>query len=78
VHHIVDPRSPQDPIHARLERDPCDVVVFGHTHKPFHQKIGRTLFFNPGYAGRPRFNLERTAAIFHREGNDLQMEMLVL
>lgn len=26
----------------------ADVVVFGHTHRPFQTWIGRTLFFNPG------------------------------
>lgn len=78
VHHIVDPRSPLDAIRTRVERDPCDVVVFGHTHKPFDQQMGRTRFFNPGYAGRPRFNLDRTAAIFHLDETGLRAEMLSL
>ena len=25
-----------------------DLVIFGHTHMPFNEKIGKTLFFNPG------------------------------
>ena len=25
-----------------------DVVLFGHTHKPYHFRDGRTLYFNPG------------------------------
>ena len=65
VQHIVNPHAPADPLQARLARERPDVVVFGHTHKPFCQTIGGTLFFNPGYAGKPRFGLERTAAILH-------------
>ena len=65
VHHIVDTRKPAEPLRRRLIRENPDVVVFGHTHKQFCQRIGQTLFFNPGYAGKPRFNLERSVAILH-------------
>lgn len=63
VHHIVDPLAPEDKIKRRIIRENPDVVVFGHTHKPHCEAIGRTLYFNPGYAGKPRFNLRRSVAI---------------
>jgi len=25
-----------------------DLVIFGHSHQPFQQKIGKTIYFNPG------------------------------
>lgn len=25
-----------------------DIIIFGHSHSPFNEKIGKTLFFNPG------------------------------
>ncbi len=25
-----------------------DLVIFGHTHSPYNEKIGHTVFFNPG------------------------------
>lgn len=25
-----------------------DFIIFGHTHNAFHEKIGKTVFFNPG------------------------------
>lgn len=31
------------------------LVVFGHSHRPLIQKVGRTLAVNPGSAGRRRF-----------------------
>src|SRR5258705_11427176 len=60
VHHIVDPRKPAEAIQRRIIREGPDGVVFGHTHKPFCETIGRTLYFNPGYAGKQRFNLTRS------------------
>src|SRR6058998_3772136 len=57
VHHIVDPRKPGDALNRRIVRENPDAVVFGPTHQPFCETIARRLFFNPGYAGKPRFNL---------------------
>ena len=28
--------------------DTYDLVIFGHSHNPYNEKIGKTLFFNPG------------------------------
>ena len=74
VHHIVDVRSPAAVVQRRLVRDNPDVVVFGHTHKPFNERIGNVLFFNPGYAGRARFSMPRTVAILHCEKGELRPE----
>ena len=63
VHHIVDPRQPAEPLKDRLAGENPDVVVFGHTHKPYCETLGRTLFLNPGYAGKPRFGMPRSVAI---------------
>jgi uncharacterized protein len=63
VHHIVDPKNRSTSIHERIAGEKADVVVFGHTHKPFCQEMGQTLFVNPGYAGKPRFALSRSVAI---------------
>jgi len=78
VQHIVNPHSLADAIKARLARERPDVVVFGHTHKPFRQTIDGALFFNPGYAGKSRFGLERSVAILHCGGNGIRAEYLPL
>jgi uncharacterized protein len=76
VQHIVNPRSPTDALKARIARErPC-MVVFGHTHKPFSESIGGTRFFNPGYAGKPRFGLERSVAILHCSEKGIRAEHL--
>jgi putative phosphoesterase len=78
VHHIVDIRSPADPIKRRIIRENPDVVVFGHTHKPCSEMIEKTLYFNPGYAGKSRFGLPRTVAILHCDDSGITSEFKAL
>jgi uncharacterized protein len=78
VHHIVNPRSLTDLLKDRIARERPDVVVFGHTHKPFCESIGGTLFFNPGYAGKSRFGMERSVAVLHCGGKGIRPEYLLL
>ena len=78
VHHIVNPFDPSEKLAARLKRERPDVVVFGHTHKPFSEIIGGTRFFNPGYAGKSRFGLERSMAILHCGDKGIRVEYLNL
>ena len=54
VQHIVDPHQLEVPLRARLDKVNPDVVVFGHTHKPFCEILGNILFLNPGSVTRPR------------------------
>ena len=78
VHHIVDTREPHEDLRRRLERESPDVVVFGHTHKPHNEVVGRTLFFNPGYAGKQRFNLARSVALMQVEADGMRAEFQAL
>lgn len=32
----------------------ADVIIFGHTHIPYHQILGSTNFINPGSVGKPK------------------------
>ena len=48
---------------GRLDRAKADAVIFGHTHQTFSEIREGRLIFNPGYAGRPRFDLPRSVAI---------------
>jgi len=33
-----------------FKEDDCDLIIFGHSHKPMNERIGVVLFFNPGSA----------------------------
>jgi uncharacterized protein len=63
LHHIVNPPELTDGLQQRIRAEQPATVVFGHTHKPFCQSIGGVLYFNPGYAGKSRFGMERSVAI---------------
>lgn len=67
VHHIVNPSDPLRSIGERFSRSRPNIVVFGHSHQRFHQTRDGVVFLNPGYAGKPRFNAERSVAIAHLE-----------
>ena len=74
VHHIVDPRAPSDKIGRRIVRENPDVVIFGHTHKRFCEALNQTLYFNPGYAGKPRFDLDRSVAMLTCDDSGITAE----
>jgi uncharacterized protein len=78
VHHIVEPRELSQDLRERIQRVQPDVLVFGHTHRRFCQIMGGVLFFNPGYAGRQRFEMDRSVAILRWEENDIRPEFLDL
>lgn len=63
IHHIVSPGARMPGLDRRLRDEAPDVVVFGHTHKAFAQEVGGVLYFNPGYAGKQRFDLSRSVAV---------------
>lgn len=74
VHHIVNPQQVAERLSAQISRERPDVVVFGHTHKPFCERIGITFFFNPGYAGKSRFGMPRSLAILYCEQGQIRPE----
>jgi len=78
VHHIVNPRALDEDLHRRITREKPDVVVFGHTHKPFCESIGGIFYFNPGYAGKSRFGMERSVAILHCDEQQIRPEYFPL
>jgi hypothetical protein len=78
LHHIVNPRALADKVAARIQRERPDVVVFGHTHKRFSETVNGVLFFNPGYAGKPRFGIERSIAILHCDETGIRHDFILL
>ena len=78
VHHIVNPHSLSEKVGQRLRKDRPAVVVFGHTHKPFCEEINGVLFFNPGYAGKPKFGAERSVALLHCDEKEIRHEYIAL
>lgn len=78
IHHIVTPGVGSPRIERRLREDAPDVLMFGHTHKPFVQQVGSILYFNPGYAGRQRFDLPRSVAVMEIQEGKISHRFLSL
>jgi putative phosphoesterase len=78
LHHIVNPRAPSESLQALLRRHRPEVVVFGHSHKMFAETVDGVFFFNPGYAGKPKFGAERSVALLHLDGTALRHEFIPL
>jgi putative phosphoesterase len=54
----------------------CDVLVFGHTHKPWVHEYGGVLFVNCGSVGKPKDGDPRACFAVLSAGNDsVQVEM---
>ena len=78
VHHIVNPRAPDENLRDRIAREKPNVVVFGHTHKPFCETIDGILYFNPGYTGKSRFGMERSVAVIHCDSKEIRPQYFSL
>ena len=78
IYHEVDPKNPEDKIKKRIIRENPDVVVFGHTHKQFCETIANTLYLNPGYAGKQRFNLPRSVAVLTCDAEGITADFIQL
>jgi putative phosphoesterase len=63
---------------ARLEALEADVVVFGHSHRPYRARLGRSLLFNPGSAGPRRFSLPRTVGLLWLEPGRIRTRIVEL
>lgn len=61
-----------------LARVQPDVVVFGHSHRPYVERLGRTMLFNPGSAGPKRFSLPRTVGLLSLSENHVDAEIIRL
>jgi len=46
--HIGDARDALKNAISSFKNDKMDIVIFGHSHQALNEKIGATLYFNPG------------------------------
>jgi hypothetical protein len=78
LQHIVQPHTPAVLLSDRIQREKPNAIIFGHTHKPFDQIIEGIWYFNPGYAGKTRFGMERSVALLHFHRDKIKPEFLKL
>jgi uncharacterized protein len=78
VQHIVTPRNPDDALKRRIAREHPAAVIYGHTHKALAETVDGVFFFNPGYAGKPKFGAARSVALLHLDGPNIRHEFIAL
>ena len=54
------------------------MVIFGHSHKYLEQVIDGKFWLNPGSCGKRRFGQEISLAVLTIEGEDYQVQKIVL
>ncbi len=69
--HEARPDQPSPALERLIDREPVDLVVHGHSHRPGTARLGPLLFLNPGSAGPRRFSLPRSACVLAVSGRQL-------
>lgn len=69
LHHIVSPSDLTPSLQRKIDKVKPNIVLFGHTHKAYHQVHHQIHFINPGYAGKERPNQPRTLALLETHPN---------
>ncbi|RKY41882.1 MAG: metallophosphoesterase [Candidatus Makaraimicrobium thalassicum] len=57
-------------------REKLDIIIFGHSHTPFNEKIDGTLFFNPGSATDRAFSSYCSFGVIEIDGDDVRAEII--
>jgi putative phosphoesterase len=52
-----------------------DLIVFGHTHKPYQKRVGKTLFVNVGSVGKPHDGDRRACYAVLDVGRESRVEL---
>ena len=68
--------SPIRLAHRVRERfaDPPALILFGHSHVPFNDRLGGTRLFNPGTASAFALKLQKTYGRIDLDGNGIRCE----
>lgn len=58
-----------------IEKSGTDVLVCGHTHKPFNKKINDRYLINAGSVGKPKHGDPMAAYVIIRFGEEIEVEI---
>ena len=68
THILPKPQKPAPRVVASLKKTPADIVIFGHSHVPFNDRVGGVWYFNPASAGPRRFHLPVSVGLLEKRG----------
>jgi len=78
IKHEVSPLVLDPETQCLIEEFKPHAMFFGHSHKPFVDFVNNILFVNPGYAGRPKYEADRSVALVRFENNQFAAEIIPL
>lgn len=55
-----------------------NIVIFGHSHRPYNEMLYDTMLFNPGSAGPRRFSLPRTVGMLTIRESQTEAQIISL
>ena len=74
--HLYNVKSTLMPLSYRAQEVNASIVCFGHSHLLGAEKIGNTLFLNPGSLTAPRGRKEKSFIVVDVDGNDVVVNCL--
>lgn len=77
-HEVRVPGRPDDPLLVACRAGEIDAVIFGHSHRPFCERKGDILFFNPGSAGPRRFRSIPSVGLLRLTEQGISAEIVAL
>ena len=69
THILPRPSKPASRVVRSLRTSPADLVVFGHSHLPHHERAGEVTYFNPASAGPRRFDYPTSVGYLEKSGD---------
>ena len=74
--HLYNVKSTLMPLSYRAQEVNASIVCFGHSHLLGAEKIGNTLFLNPGSLTAPRGRKEKSFIVVEVDGNNVVVNCL--
>jgi len=68
THILPKPEKPASRVVASLKKAPADIVIFGHSHMQFNDRVNGVWYFNPASAGPRRFHLPVSVGVIEKRG----------
>lgn len=70
--------TPGEHMSELLEKAQADVLICGHTHKPFHKIIGNKHVINAGSVGKPKHGDPKAAYVIVEFNNEVKVEIMMV
>ena len=78
THILPRPSKPAARVVQSLRKQPADLVVFGHSHLPNHQRLDGVTYFNPASAGPRRFDYPVSVGYLEKRGREWSVTHVAL